>query len=92
MLTANKLIKEFSSRQLTLALAESVTCGLAAHTLASVKGTGEVLTCSIVAYNSGMKTKWLKVPEKLINRYSAESSQVTKSMVMGLKQFRSAEV
>jgi nicotinamide-nucleotide amidase len=88
----NKIIKFLQQNNLTLALAESMTCGLAAHQLSVVKGTSEVLIGSIVAYNGNVKTKLLHIPNALIKKFTAESQQVTDAMVKGLKKVISADV
>lgn len=92
MITANQLVKELERRHLTLALAESVTCGMAAHMLAAYQGTGNVLTCSIVAYQEEAKIKILKVPQSLIKKYTAESEKVTVSMARGLEKLNEADI
>ena len=92
MIIANKLVKTLCEKQLTLALAESITCGLASHSLASFKGTGEVLRCSIVCYNEVVKTRVLGVPASLIKKFSAESPQVTARMAEGLRKMKVADI
>jgi nicotinamide-nucleotide amidase len=88
----NKLIILMMEKKATLALAESVTCGLAAHKLSTVKGTSEVLRGSIVCYHEDVKKELLKVDKRLISKYSAESVQVTDSLVKNLKQLIKADV
>src|SRR4249919_1331440 len=85
-------IQTLNVRSLTLALAESMTCGLAAHMLSTCKGTSEVLKGSIVCYNTDVKKELLKVPASMIDKYSAESKQVTKKLALSLKRLISADV
>lgn len=89
---ANKLVKTLQQQHLTLALAESVTCGLAAHRLAGVKGTSQVLRGSVVCYTPQVKNTLLKVPVATMQKYTCESAQVTKALVMGLKKIIKADV
>jgi PncC family amidohydrolase len=77
---------------LTLALAESVTCGLAAHQLSTVKGTSDVLMGSIVCYNEKVKTGLLKVRKSLIQKHSAESHEVTDALTKKLKALIRADI
>jgi nicotinamide-nucleotide amidase len=79
-------------RRLTLALAESMTCGLAAHQLSTCKGTSEVLIGSVVCYTPEMKNQVLGVPLSLIHKYSPESPQVTKAMTNKLVKLVKAGV
>jgi nicotinamide-nucleotide amidase len=88
----NQLVKLLLSKNLTLALAESVTCGLAAHQLATVKGTSEVLKGSIVCYTEEVKTGLLGVKKSLIKKYTAESAQVTDALVNGLRKLIDADI
>jgi PncC family amidohydrolase len=92
MIIANKLVKTLCENEITLALAESITCGLAAHGLANYKGTGDVLRCSMVCYDEAMKTKLLGVPASMIRKFSAESPQVTARMADGLRRMKVADI
>ena len=49
------LLKE---KKLTIALAESMTCGMVAHKLAAISGTSDILMSSIVCYNKKVKIKY----------------------------------
>ena len=57
----NVLVKSMKAKGLTIALAESVTCGLASHQLNIVKGTSEILIGSVVCYNEKVKTGLLGI-------------------------------
>ncbi len=92
MLHNVQLVKLLQSRGLKLALAESMTCGEAAGRLVSVQGTSEVLLCSVVCYHESAKTSLLKVSQRIIRKYTAESQQTTDAMVMKLKRLIKADV
>lgn len=79
-----RFVKLMMEKKRTVAFAESVTCGLVAHELCTIKGTSEVLMGSIVCYHPEVKACLLDVPKKLIKKYSAESAQVTKSLAKNL--------
>lgn len=85
-------IKTLKERDLGLALAESVTCGLAAHLLAGVPGTSEVLKGSIVCYTPEVKTGLMGVSETLTERYSCESMEVTEALVKKLPKLMRADI
>lgn len=87
-----KLIKLLKEKELTLALAESMTCGLMAHQLCNVIGTSEVLLGSIVCYNEQVKTDLCKVPGSLIKKFTAESQEVTDALVKNLPSLFKADV
>lgn len=88
----NTLIHFLQQRGETLALAESVTAGLACHRLAGVKGACDVLMGSIVCYAEDMKKELLGVPSSLIKRYTAESQQVTDALAKKLSHKITADV
>jgi nicotinamide-nucleotide amidase len=77
---------------LSIAFAESMTCGLAAHKLGNTNGTSKVLRGSIVCYDETVKTTLLKVPKKLIEECSCESQEVTDALVKNLPKLMKADV
>lgn len=88
----NTFINRLSEKQLRLALAESMTCGLATHRLSTTKGTSEVLAGSIVCYTPEVKKGLLKVPQKIIDRYTCESAEVTKLLAKNLTGLIEADI
>jgi nicotinamide-nucleotide amidase len=92
MRASTQLIHTFREKNLTLALAESMTCGLAAHTLASVRGTADVLMGSIVCYSEDVKTCVLHVSPRMIKKYTAESQQVTDALITQLRKMITSDV
>ncbi|RSK36162.1 CinA family protein [Hymenobacter metallilatus] len=82
----DELIKNFIKHKLTLALAESCTCGLVASQLAPATGVSEVLLGSVVTYHTDAKQKLLGVKKATLTTYSAESQQTTNEMALGLQR------
>ncbi len=80
----NGLVQQFLQHKLTLALAESCTCGLVAAQLAPATGVSEMLLGSVVTYHIEAKQKLLGVKKDTLNTYSAESQQTTNEMAQGL--------
>jgi nicotinamide-nucleotide amidase len=89
---ANDLVKTLQEKKLTLALAESVTCGQAAHQLSLVKGTGDVLQGGIICYDEKVKCGLLKVSKRLIEKHTAESQRVTDELAKNLKLLLKADI
>jgi nicotinamide-nucleotide amidase len=85
-------IKELSKRKLTVAFAESMTCGLAVHQLVKVKGTKDVLQGGIVCYHQDVKAGLLKVPVSVIEKHSAESREVTMRLARSLRKLIKADI
>ena len=89
----NSLVQQFLQHKLTLALAESCTCGLVAAQLAPATGVSEVLLGSVVTYHREAKQKLLGVKKETLDTYSAESQQATNEMALGLhRQLPAADV
>lgn len=87
--TLANLLKE---RELTIAFAESMTCGLLAHKLGTIAGTSDVLVGSIVCYQSKIKTSVLGIKKSLIKKHTAESQVVTDKLVKGLSKVIKADI
>lgn len=85
-------IRTLKEKELKLALAESVTCGLAAHLLSGLPGTSDVLAGSIVCYTPEVKNKLLGIPETMMERYTCESMEVTEALVKKLPKLIHADV
>lgn len=88
----NKLVQTLRQKGLTLALAESVTCGLAAHQLSTCIGTSDMLMGGIVCYSPDVKIKLLGVSATTIERYTAESQQVTDLLARKIKPLIQADI
>lgn len=84
--SVDDLVKLFLQHKLTLALAESCTCGWVAAQLAPAQGVSEVLLGSVVTYHAEAKQRLLGVKKKTLDTYSAESQQTTNEMAQGLHQ------
>lgn len=89
---ANSLIKHLKEEGLTLALAESMTCGLAAAKLSSCVGVSDVLLASLVCYTPKAKMQLLQVTQAAIRDYSCESHEVTRQMAENLSKQIGADV
>lgn len=88
----HQLIHLLENKKLTLALAESVTCGLASHQLNIVKGTSEVFMGSVICYNEIVKKNLLNVKPSIIEKFTAESQEVTDELAKNLSQLIAADV
>ncbi len=88
----SELVRLLKEKKLTIALAESVTCGLASHQLNTVKGTSEIFLGGVVCYNETIKASLLEVPHALIKKYTAESQQVTSALAKNLRKLFPADV
>lgn len=89
---ADFLVKLMQKKELKLALAESVTCGMAAEKLAACKGTSDMLAGSVVVYSPDAKTQLLKISKRTMDKFTCESQEVTDAMVKNLSKLLKADV
>lgn len=89
---ANGLIQFMQKEGLTLVLAESMTCGLAAMKLSSCIGVSDVLLASLVCYTPKAKIQLLQVKPATIRRFTCESHEVTRKMALNLSKLVKADV
>lgn len=89
---ANALVQYMESEGLTLVLAESMTCGLAAMKLSSCIGVSNVLLASLVCYTPKAKIQLLQVKKATIQRHTCESAEVTGQMALNLSKLVQADV
>ena len=87
-----QLVARLLDQSLTIAFAESVTCGLAAHMIGSVPNTSEVFMGSIVCYDAAVKKSILKIPDAILKKHSAESAEVTKRLARNLSNHIKADI
>jgi len=72
-------------RQLTLAVAESITGGLIASRLTAVPGSSRVFVGGALVYSDALKTTFARVPPELIARHGAVSEQVARALAEGIR-------
>lgn len=78
--------------KLRIAIAESCTGGLLGHRITNVPGSSNYFDRGIVAYSNQAKKELLGVPEEILNKYGAVSSQTAIAMAKGMKKISNADV
>jgi nicotinamide-nucleotide amidase len=85
-------VHKLKDKELKVAFAESMTCGMLAEKLATCIGTSDVLAGSIVCYQPEVKKELFKVPQRMIDKYSCESMQVTELLAKNLTKLITADI
>ena len=96
-MTASERLEEAVGRLLRekrwrLAVAESCTGGLIAHTVTNVPGSSDYFDRGFVVYSDAAKTALLGVPAELLEQAGAVSADAARSMAEGALLASGAEV
>ncbi|MFQ6114283.1 MAG: CinA family protein, partial [bacterium] len=75
----------------TVAVAESCTGGLLANKLTNISGSSEYFERGVVAYSNQAKLDILGVPESVLEKYGAVSSETALAMAEGVKKISGAD-
>ncbi|UCD14754.1 MAG: CinA family protein [Thermoplasmatales archaeon] len=88
----NKISDKLKKHHLSVAIAESCTGGLLAHTLTNISGSSEYFDRGIVSYNNQAKVELLGVPEETLKQYGAVSEQTARAMAIGIKERSNVDI
>lgn len=88
----NECCKLMAEQKLSIAFAESATAGRMASEFALTPDSGKVLKGGIICYDACIKEEILKVPHRLIRKYTPESAEVTQELAKRLKKFMKADI
>ncbi len=89
---AKNIGKVLREKGLKLAVAESCTGGLLSSVITDVSGSSEYFVLGIVAYSPEQKEKLLKIPKKIIDKYTAVSEEVAMLMAENVRKFAKADI
>jgi nicotinamide-nucleotide amidase len=81
-----------TARGLTVSFAESATAGRIMADFSLVPDAGKFLKGGLVCYDACLKEDVLEVPASLIEKYSAESAEVTEALAQGLHKLVAADI
>lgn len=77
--------------QKTVAVAESCTGGLLANKLTDISGSSEYFERGVVTYSNQSKIDILKVPEEILEKHGAVSSETAEAMAEGIRKISGAD-
>jgi nicotinamide-nucleotide amidase len=89
---ATSLIKKLEEKNLTIAVAESLTGGLVAASLTEIPGASKVFKGSITAYVDEIKQNVLKVNEETITNFTSISEQVALEMAINVRKIMESDI
>ena len=81
-----KVVSILKKKKVKLSIAESCTGGMLSSAITSVSGSSKVFTMGLVTYSNKSKNLLLKIPNKIIKKYGAVSSQCCSYMVNNLSK------
>lgn len=86
------LAAALSSKQLTVAVAESCTAGLLGAALTAVPGSSAYMLGGVIAYADALKVRLLDVPEATLAAHGAVSDEVAHAMATGVRARTGADI
>ena len=87
-----KILMLLKKKKIELSTAESCTGGMLAQAITSISGASRVFKFGIVTYSNQSKTKYLKVPSKIIKRYGAVSEECCTFMLKGVAKISKTKI
>ncbi len=80
---AKRVVTLLSERELKIATAESCTAGLLSGRLTEIAGASSVFECGVAAYSKEIKHQVLGVPNAILEKRGAVSSETAAAMAVG---------
>lgn len=91
-MNAKEIASLLAHAKKTVAVAESCTGGLIAHTLTNISGSSGYFAAGFVAYSNRAKSCFLKIPPKTIARFGAVSKQVARAMAKNVRSLAGTDI
>ena len=85
-LKAKKLTELLTSKNMSIAIAESCTGGSLSSSLTSIPGASSYFNCGFITYSNESKINMLNVDSQTIKLFGAVSEKVAYEMAMGAGQ------
>ena len=79
-------------KNLTISFAESASAGKMCYEFSTVFNSGRILIGGMICYHSSMKEDLLQIPWGTIEKYSAESAEVTKLMAQNFYRYINSDI
>jgi len=89
---ATQVGRALQQRGWRLATCESITGGGISEAMTDIAGSSEWFECGFVTYSNASKTRFLDVPETLLEQHGAVSEAVAAAMVQGALAHTDAQI
>lgn len=87
-----KIGRILRERRFKIAVAESCTGGLIANRITNIQGASDYFDMGFVAYSNDSKELFLFVPEEVMAKKGAVSSEVVKAMAEGMRETTGVDI
>jgi len=85
------IILKLKERGEKISFAESCTGGLIASYFTKISGSSNVFDGSVISYANRIKSEWLGVDDKVLDRFGAVSEEVVQQMLLGVSEISDSD-
>ena len=86
------IITKFTTRKITLAIAESCTGGYISNMITNISGASKVFERGIICYSNASKVALLNVDPESINQHGAVSETVAKQLANNIRVLSNVDI
>jgi len=86
------IITKFTTREITLAIAESCTGGYISNMFTNISGASKVFERGIICYSNASKVALLNVDPESINQHGAVSETVAKQLANNIRVLSNVDI
>jgi len=86
------IITKFTTRKITLAIAESCTGGYISNMFTNISGASKVFERGIICYSNASKVALLNVDPESINQHGAVSETVAKQLANNIRALSNVDI
>jgi len=87
----NYLKSKLEQNNQKITFAESCTGGLIASYITKLAGSSNIFDGSVISYANSIKSKWLGVDERVLERFGAVSEETVQQMLLGILEISESD-
>ncbi|MFX0145568.1 MAG: CinA family protein, partial [Candidatus Hodarchaeota archaeon] len=88
----SKIIKDFSNKNIKIAIAESCTGGFVSHMFTNISGASNVFERGVVCYSNQAKIDLVNVDPKIIESHGAVSEPVALQLANNIRKLSNVNI